>query len=366
MSETLFADADTMYRAFVEKDPAFDGLFFTGVTTTGIFCRPTCNARKPRRDNVVFFPTAREALLAGYRPCRVCRPVEPPGAAPEPVRNILAEVEADPSLRLRDGDLRARGIDPVALRRWFKKNHGLTFQGYVRALRIGAAFGRIRHGETATAAAFEHGWESLSGFGEAFRKLMGTPPTGVQGPVIKVTRLDSPLGPMLAGASEDGICLLEFVDRRMIATQLARLGKLFGATLVPGASPFFDRLADELRAYFAGMLRRFESPLDLRGTAFQARVWSGLLSIPYGQTRTYSEQAKLIGAPGSVRAVARANGDNRIAVVVPCHRVVGADGSLTGYGGGLWRKRWLLDLERASLGGKPEMDAQPQRHASPA
>jgi AraC family transcriptional regulator of adaptative response/methylated-DNA-[protein]-cysteine methyltransferase len=338
-----------MYRALVERDPGFDGLFYTGVTTTGIFCRPTCTARKPHRENVVFFPTAREALLAGYRPCRVCRPVEPPAATPEPVRHLLAEVEGDPSLRLRDADLRARGIDPVGLRRWFKRNHGLTFQGYVRALRIGAAFGRIKHGDTATEAAFDHGWESLSGFGDAFRKVMGTPPTRARGPVITMTRLETPLGPMLAGATDDGICLLEFIDRRMIETQLVRLARLFRGTMVPGTSLHFDLLSDELRRYFAGGLRNFSSPLDLRGTAFQKDVWSALLTIPYGHTRSYADQARLLGVPRAIRAVARANGDNRIAVLVPCHRVVGSDGSLTGYGGGLWRKRWLLDLERTTL-----------------
>ena len=352
MSDRLLPDGETMYRALVEKDPAFDGLFFTGVTTTGVFCRPTCTARKPRRENVVFFSTARDALLAGYRPCQVCRPVQPPGAMPEVVRQLLDEVEADPSLRLRDADLRSRGIDPTALRRWFKKNHGLTFQGYVRTLRIGAAFGRIKHGDTATAAAFDHGWDSLSGFGEAFRKVMGTPPTGAPDRVITVTRIETPLGPMLAGATDDGICLLEFVDRRMIETQLVRLQKLLGENLVPGTRKHFDRLAAELHRYFAGELHRFESPLDMRGTEFQRKVWSALLTIPYGQTRSYSEQARLLGAPSAVRAVARANGDNRIAIVIPCHRVVGSDGSLTGYGGGLWRKRWLLDLERLSLEGK--------------
>ena len=349
MSERSLPDGETMYRALVERDPGFDGLFYTGVTTTGIFCRPTCTARKPHRENVVFFPTAREALLAGYRPCRVCRPVEPPAATPEPVRQLLAEVEGDPSLRLRDADLRARGIDPVGLRRWFKRNHGLTFQGYVRALRIGAAFGRIKHGDTATEAAFDHGWESLSGFGDAFRKVMGTPPTRARGPVITMTRIETPLGPMLAGATDDGICLLEFTDRRMIETQLVRLAKIFRGTMVPGTSLHFDLLSDELRRYFAGELRNFSSPLDLRGTAFQKDVWSALLTIPYGHTRSYADQARLLGVPSAIRAVARANGDNRIAVLVPCHRVVGSDGSLTGYGGGLWRKKWLLDLERTSL-----------------
>lgn len=339
-----------MYRALVERDPAFDGLFFTGVTTTGIFCRPTCTAKKPRRENVVFFPTAREALLAGYRPCLLCRPVETPAATPEPVRRLLDEVEADPGLRLTDSEVRARGIDPTALRRWFKKNHGMTFQGYLRALRIGAAFGRIRHGETATAAAFDHGWESMSGFGEAFRKIVGSSPTRAGSPPVTVTRIETPLGPMLAGSSDAGVCLLEFVDRRMLETQVERLAGIFKTPLVPGSSPHFESLADELRRYFAGELRRFSVPLDMRGTEFQKKVWAGLLAIPYGATRSYAEQARSLGVAEAIRAVARANGDNRIAVVIPCHRVVGADGSLTGYGGGLWRKRWLLDLERQSAG----------------
>jgi len=338
-------DGDTMYRALVEKDPDFDGLFVTGVTTTGIFCRPTCSARKPRRDHVVFFASTHEALLAGYRPCRVCRPVEPPAATPEPVRRLLAEVEADPSLRLKDQDLRDRGLDPAGLRRWFRRNHGMTFQGYLRALRLGAAFGRMRQGETATAAAFDHGWESLSGFAEAFQKLLGATPTRAAD-AVTVTRIETPIGPMLAGASAAGVCLLEFVDRRGIETQVRRLARAFDAALVPGASPRLDALAEELRRYFAGELRRFTVPLDLRGTPFQEQVWRALVTIPYGETRSYAEQARLIGAPAATRAVARANGDNRIAIVVPCHRVVGADGTLTGYGGGLWRKRYLLDLEQ--------------------
>ncbi|MBI5478725.1 MAG: bifunctional transcriptional activator/DNA repair protein Ada [Deltaproteobacteria bacterium] len=338
-----------MYRALVEKDPDFDGLFVTGVTTTGIFCRPTCTARKPRRDHVVFFATSRDALLAGYRPCRVCRPVESPAATPEPVRRLLAEVEADTSLRLKDQDLRERGLDPAALRRWFRRHHGMTFQGYQRALRLGAAFGRMKQGETATAAAFDHGWESLSGFADAFRKLLGAAPSRVVGSLVTVTRLETPLGPMLAGASDAGVCLLEFVDRRMIETQVRRLARRLGAALVPGVSPHLDGLAEEVRRYFAGDLRRFTVPLDLRGTPFQEQVWAALLTIPYGATRSYAEQARLIRAPSATRAVARANGDNRVAIVVPCHRVVGADGTLTGYGGGLWRKRFLLDLERRAL-----------------
>jgi AraC family transcriptional regulator of adaptative response/methylated-DNA-[protein]-cysteine methyltransferase len=338
-------DPETMFRAFTEKDPAFEGLFFTGVTTTGIFCRPTCGAQKPRRDHVVFFATAREALGAGYRPCRLCRPQEAAAAAPDAVRRLLADLEADPTLRPSDEELRGRGIEPAGLRRWFKRHHGMTFHAYVRALRVGAAFARIRQGDTATAAAFEHGWESLSGFGEAFRRVLGAAPTRAAGPLVTVSWVATPLGPMVAGASERGVCLLEFVGEQM-AEQLARVGRLLEARLVPGASAHLEQLAAELGRYFAGELRRFAVPLDPRGTPFQQAAWAALREIPYGETRTYAEQARAIGRPQAVRAVARANGDNRIAVVIPCHRIVGADGTLTGYGGGLWRKHWLLERER--------------------
>jgi AraC family transcriptional regulator of adaptative response/methylated-DNA-[protein]-cysteine methyltransferase len=353
MTERALPGPDTLYRALVEKDAAYDGLFFAGVTTTGIFCRPVCTARKPKRDHVVFYPSARDALLAGYRPCKVCRPMAPPDETPEAVRALLADLAADPALRLKDADLRARGLEPAGLRRWFKKNHGMTFQGYQRALRLGVAFGQLKQGESAAAAAFDTGWGSLSGFGGAFKALTGAAPTHAEGPIISVARIETPLGPMLGGAVEGGVCLLEFVDRRMIETQIARLRKLFKAALVPGQHPALDRLAAELKRYFDGALREFTVPLDLRGTPFQTRVWNALRTIRFGSTRSYGEQARRLGAPQAVRAVARANGDNRIAILVPCHRVVGADGSLTGYGGGLWRKRWLLDHERghAATGG---------------
>jgi AraC family transcriptional regulator of adaptative response/methylated-DNA-[protein]-cysteine methyltransferase len=347
MSERTLPDDETMYRALLEKDPQYDGVFFTGVRTTGIFCRSVCTARKPKRENVSFFADARQALLAGYRPCRVCHPLECRGVPPPELKALLEEIEREPSLRLPDAALRARGVDPVALRRWFKKQHGLTFQAYLRALRIGAAFGRIAHGDRAIDAAFDAGWESPSAFNEAFKKLAGVAPSGARdGALVKVTRIPTELGPMLAGATEKGICLLEFVDRPMLPTQLDRVRKLHGAALLPGTSPFFERLSDELERYFRGELTVFTVPLDVAGTEFQRKVWAMLRTIPYGETRSYREQARLIGKPEAVRAVARANGDNRVAIVIPCHRVVGSDGQLTGYGGGLWRKKWLLDLER--------------------
>jgi AraC family transcriptional regulator of adaptative response/methylated-DNA-[protein]-cysteine methyltransferase len=338
-----------MLHAFLERDVSFDGIFYTGVTTTGIFCRPACTARRPKREHIIFFPRAGDALAAGYRPCKLCRPMEPRGTPPGWIRQILEEVERDGLYRLSDGELRSRGLDPEALRRWFKRNHDMTFQTYLRLLRLGAAVGRIQHGDSVTEAAFEHGYDSLSGFNEAVQKAFGGSGNQLHGTtLITVSRIPTPLGPMLAGATEKGLCLLEFVDRRMLETQLTSLQRRLQGRIVPGAHPLFDKLAEELKGYFAGTLKEFTLPLDTRGTDFQMLAWSALRTIPYGSTRSYKEQAEAIGMPSAVRAVARANSDNRIAILIPCHRVIGADGSLTGYGGGLWRKRYLLNLELES------------------
>jgi AraC family transcriptional regulator of adaptative response/methylated-DNA-[protein]-cysteine methyltransferase len=336
-----------MYRASVARDASYEGIFVMAVRTTGIFCRPSCPAKKPAPENVEFFATPREALAHGYRPCKRCRPMEPSGATPEPIGRILEELESDPALRLRDGDLRGRGVDPAALRRWFMANHGMTFHAYQRARRLSRALGQLIDGSEITQTAFENGYDSLSGFQEALRKITGRSPARSRAStVVELTRILTPLGPMLAGATSDGICLLEFTDRRMLATQLKRIATRLDAHFVPGSNAITSALERELAAYFAGELREFTLPLVMPGSDFQVSVWNMLRSIPYGQTRSYSEQAAAIGNPAAVRAVARANGDNRIAIIIPCHRVIGADGALTGYGGGLWRKRYLLALEQ--------------------
>jgi AraC family transcriptional regulator of adaptative response/methylated-DNA-[protein]-cysteine methyltransferase len=347
---TDLPDEKTMYQALADRDAQFEGLFFLGVRSTGIFCRPGCPARKPKKENVDFFPAARDALLAGYRPCKRCRPMEPKDLTPPAIQRLLADMNADPQQRLKDADLHRYGLQPSQVRRWFKKHHGLTFQGYLRGLRIGRALGRINAGEKVIDSAFESGYESLSGFTGAFKKKMGRSPAHSAGaPVIFLARLVTPLGPMVAGAARQGICLLEFSDRRMLETQFARLEKRFHARLLPGPSEHLDALRRELDLYFQGRLREFKVPLVMEGTEFQEKVWRALLTIPYGQTRSYKQQAVMIGRPRAVRAVGRANGDNRIAIVVPCHRVIGEDGRLTGYGGGLWRKRFLLDLEQKNI-----------------
>jgi AraC family transcriptional regulator, regulatory protein of adaptative response / methylated-DNA-[protein]-cysteine methyltransferase len=336
-----------MERAFYSRDTSYDAVFVSGVRTTGVFCRPSCPARKPLRRNVEYFATVREALFAGYRPCRRCRPLEADGRPPEWAARLLAAVEKTPERRLRSADLRAMGVSPERARRFFRKEYGMTFDAYARARRLGRALDLLREGEGLDAAALDSGYESLSGFREAFGKHFGGPPgRGRSGECVLASWLRTPLGPMVAAATSRGVCLLEFTDRRMLEKQLGILGGRLRLAVAPGENDHLRRLRDEMDGYFAGRLRSFGVPLHTTGTPFQERVWRELSLIPYGETRSYADVARAVGSPGAVRAVGQANGMNRIAVVLPCHRVVNASGKLGGYGGGLWRKVRLLALEQ--------------------
>jgi len=348
MNNSILPNKKIMYNALLNKDSSYEGIFFAGIKTTGIFCRPSCNARKPKKENVEYFSSVNEALQYGYRPCKVCHPFQNKGEVPSWLKLLLKEIDQNQNLKLKDADLRKRGIDPARIRRWFKKNHGITFQAYLRMLRINSAFGRIKHGEKVIESAFNGGYESLSGFTESFKKSTGfSPSKSKYNKVITVTRMLTPLGPMLAGATDEGICLLEFVDRRMLETQIKQLKKYLHAELVPGNNKYFDELSYQLKEYFDGERKVFDVPLHFLGTEFQLQVWIELQKIPYGKSRSYKEQAIAINNPKAVRAVARANGENRIAIIIPCHRVIGNNGELVGYGGGIWRKQYLLNLEKA-------------------
>lgn len=296
--------------------------------TTNVFCRPSCPARKPLERNVRFFETEREALFAGFRPCRRCRPMREDDAPPW-IAAIMARIDERPDERLRDGELRRDGVDPGRARRWFQARFGLTLHAYARARRLGESLRRIRNG---------------SGRGEL---PIGAPTSRTGGAPIPTTMIESPLGPLVAAAVDDGICLLEFSDRRMLEQQFVILRRRFGRSAAPGDHPHFATLRRELDAYFAGDPARLDVPISAPGSRFQQSVWEAVRAIPRGQTRTYEAIARSIGSPGAARAVGRANGMNRLAILIPCHRVVTAAGTLGGYGGGIWRKEALLDLERA-------------------
>jgi AraC family transcriptional regulator of adaptative response/methylated-DNA-[protein]-cysteine methyltransferase len=339
-----------MERAYQRSDASYDGVFYLGVRTTGVFCRPSCPARKPRPENVEFFPDPAHAVSAGFRPCLRCRPLDH-DRAPAWVKRLLEAVDRRPDAPVRERDLRAMGIEPARVRRYFASRYGLTFAAYCRARRLARAFDRLRGGEEIDAAVFETGYESHSGFREAFRKAFGEPPGRVDDAAcIRIAWIDTPVGPMIAGASDAGVCLLEFAEPGRLERQVSALRRRYRSAVAPADHPHLTALRAELAEYFAGTRRAFSVPLDARGTPFEERVWRELLRIPYGETRAYADVARAVGSPAAVRAVGRANGMNRIAIVIPCHRVVNKSGALGGYGGGLWRKRRLLHLE---TGGGP-------------
>ncbi len=338
-----------MQRAVDRSDASYDGIFFVAIRTTGIFCRPSCPARRALMKNREFFATPRQAIFAGYRPCKRCRPMETDGRPPDWVAQLLREVERDPQARWRDRDLRRMAIDPARARRYFNRHHGMTFQAYCRGRRMGEALNRIKRGAKLDDVALGNGYDSHSGFREAFVKTFGRPPgQGRTAGGVTVAWAESPVGPLLMGATDEGVCLLEFTDRRALETQIATVRRRFACALVPGTHRYLKQLQDELNRYFAGELTEFTVPLVYPGSPFQRQVWDQLQQIPYGETRSYEDVARAVGTPSAQRAVGTANGKNRIAIVIPCHRVVNKDGKLGGYGGGLWRKQFLLDLERGT------------------
>lgn len=262
------------------------------------------------------------------------------------MRTLVERVARDPETRLRDADLRAMGVEPERARRHFKRRFGMTFHAYARGHRLSSAFSRLRAGSDLDDVALGSGFESHSGFREAFARVFGEAPGRARArDCVRLAWIESPLGPLLAGATGTSVCLLEFTDRRMLEAQLRTVRRRLGPA-VPGSSPVLDRLRDELQQYFAGRLREFTVGLTAPGTPFEDRVWKALRTIPYGETWSYERLAQAVGSPGASRAVGSANGRNRISILIPCHRVVNKDGRLGGYGGGLWRKEALLHLER--------------------
>jgi AraC family transcriptional regulator of adaptative response/methylated-DNA-[protein]-cysteine methyltransferase len=337
----------TMYQALTNRDSEFEGVFWVAVKSTGIFCRPTCRSKKPKPENVEFFATTSEALYAGYRPCLRCRPLDRQKQPPELVSRLSQEIEKAPSGKITNDQLRSMGIDPSTARRQFKRYYGMTFQAYHRSRRMGLALHEIRKGESVIGAQIDHGFESASGFYDAFKQVFGIPPSKAADVKYLLAKwLDTPLGAMLALADNEGIHLLEFVDRRGLENEIKQIRKCLGVFIVPGTNEHLESIRDEINCYFEGNLIEFCTPIVLGGTSFEKSVWKILRTIPSGQTRSYSQIAASLGKLSASRAVGRANGRNCLAIIVPCHRVIRADGALCGYGGGIWRKQWLLDHER--------------------
>jgi AraC family transcriptional regulator of adaptative response/methylated-DNA-[protein]-cysteine methyltransferase len=344
--------ADFAWKQLAARDP--QARFFYGVATTGVFCRPTCSSRRPLRSNVRFFRTAAEALAAGFRACKRCRPaggslLDKSRAATDRVR---AHIEAHFDRRVRLEELgRVARLSPFTVQRLFKREMGVSPLEYQRALRASRLRGALKQGGTVTDAIYNAGFSSSSRAYEAHQLGM-TPQRfaqGGKGERIGHASARTPFGWVIVGATERGLCWLALAGTKAEAEKTLR-AEFPLATLRrdPALARWIDAAIANVREG-TDLVRNQESGerLDLRGTVFQLRVWNALRQIPRGQTRTYSQLARDMGDPNATRAVARACALNRVSVLVPCHRVVGADGSLTGYRWGVERKRRLLEAERS-------------------
>lgn len=342
------SDFDMLYEALLNRDPSYDGRVYVCVASTGIFCRLTCPARKPKRENCTFYETVAECIDAGFRPCKRCKPTTPQASADPVVKPLIEALEGKPGYRWREPDIVRMGLDPSTVRRAFKRHFGMTFLEMARQRRLQEGFSTLAEGGKVIDAQITAGFESPSAFREAFAKILGQAPgTFSQDPMLFADWVPSPLGPLIAVTDRTQLHLLEFLDRRALPAEFRKLQGFAKGNIGFGRTEITDQIQDELRLFFDGSSGVFETKLALHGSTFTRDVWRELLKIPAGGTRSYSELARELGRPEAVRAVARANGANQIAIVVPCHRVLGADGSLTGYGGGLWRKQRLIELERS-------------------
>ena len=334
------------WKAVLSRDASADGAFYYAVHPTGVYCRPTCPSRRPLRANVAFFEDIDSAERANFRPCLRCRPkeVSPQQRVVAHILQLLDTVEVPPSLAELS---EAVGLSSSHLQRVFKRATGLSPKQYAAAQRLQRFKAGLKQGCSVTGAMYDAGYGSSRGLYEKASQQLGMAPgaykRGGEAEQIAYTLTDSPLGRMLVAATERGICALRFGEDDALIQELQ--SEYPHATLVPNrraVAPYIRAALDHL----SGRHARLDLPLDVQATAFQSRVWDALREIPYGQTRSYREVAHMIGEPEAVRAVARACASNPVALVVPCHRVVRADGELSGYRWGVQRKRVVLDRER--------------------
>jgi AraC family transcriptional regulator of adaptative response/methylated-DNA-[protein]-cysteine methyltransferase len=335
-------DPDAAWQQILARDR--DAEFIYGVTTTGVFCRPGCASRRPLRKNVRIFSTETQARTAGFRPCKRCCGTI---ASREPVSEIRNYIESHADRAVSLAELaKLVKLSPFTVQRLFKQQMGVSPLQYQRALRAGALRGALKQGETVTNAIYNAGFSSSSRAYEGSQ--LGMTPArfaqGGRGETIAWCSAPSPFGWILVGATHRGLCWLSLAATKAEAE--ATLRAEFGAAALQ-RDPTLSKFVESALAKVSKRAdQRTSVPLDLRGTAFQLRVWQALCSIPRGQTKSYSELAKDLGNPNAARAVARACATNRVALIVPCHRVVGVSGSLTGYRWGVERKKNLLAAER--------------------
>lgn len=356
-------DEERCWSAVLAKDKNQDGRFFFGVITTGVYCRPSCPARAPLRQNVRFYTSRAEAESDGLRPCLRCRPsaITTVDANRIRIRRLCEYIRnhCRSGAPLNLDDLAKQvGLSAFHLQRTFKAIAGVTPKEYVESCRMEALKDALREGESITMAIYEAGFGSNSRVYERVDTRLGMTPSqyraGGQGVAISYVAVESPLGPMMIGATDRGLCFLQFGDS--YETLLDNLRDEYpAASLQKLAEPYPEQLTawmDALWQYLRREKIRLDLPIDVNATAFQLKVWKYLQSIPYGEVQSYSEVARAIGQPRAIRAVARACSANRIALVIPCHRVIRGSGELGGYRWGIQRKRTLIDQERAVAAGE--------------
>jgi AraC family transcriptional regulator, regulatory protein of adaptative response / methylated-DNA-[protein]-cysteine methyltransferase len=358
MTETRQVDAarapardEERWQAVKRRDPAFDGRFLFAVRTTGVYCRPSCASRPAKRENVSFFSTAAEAETAGYRACKRCGPdkLGEPDPQIEAVSRACQRIErAEEAPKLAELAAKA-GLSPYHFHRVFKSITGVTPKAYAAEMRARRAADKLRTAETVTEAIYDAGFNSSSRFYESTAARLGMTPGAVRrggaGARIRFAVGEASLGAVLVAATDKGVCAILLGDD---PEALVRdLEDRFPRAELQGGDAEFERMVAEVVGLIEAPGQRLDLPLDIRGTAFQQRVWAALRAIPPGKTATYTEIARAIGRPKAVRAVAQACGANPLAVAIPCHRVVRADGDLSGYRWGIERKRKLIDREAA-------------------
>ena len=335
------------YHILSTRDKNYAGVFIAAIRTTGIYCRPGCPARTPREENCEFFDTSAAAKQAGYRACKRCHPDTPFTPPLDYVDAALTLLKQTPTKVWREQDVRAQGWDNSKLRRQFQKRFGMTFLAYARAQRLKVAAKSLGDGESVINAQIDAGYGSASGFRAAYKAQFGSAPSLSGAAPLYVDWIETPLGRMMSIADEQALYLLEFIDRKNMQGQMARLMRYYTRPIMAGRTDISDHIRAELAAYFDGQLQRFTVPLALSGTPFQSSVWRALMYIPYGQTRSYAQLAVEIGSEKAVRAVASSNARNALAIIIPCHRVISKSGAMAGYAGGVERKVQLLTLEGA-------------------
>ncbi len=356
-SQRTIADGDACWEVCLSKDSSMDGVFVVAVKTTGIYCRPSCPARKPKRENVLFFLDCDEAEANGFRPCLRCHPrLVIPDERPEALRRACEFLEDEEGGTLAEVSARA-GISTFQLQRLFKRTLGMTPGRYREARRVERLKEGLRNGRSVTRAMYDAGYSSSSRLYESAGEHLGmTPATygrGGRGVTVRYHISGSPLGYLLVAGTERGVCAVRLGESA--ADLRAALEAEFPQAHIEPDAGTIGGWVSQIAEQLEGARPRLDLPVDVQGTAFQRRVWQALREIAYGSTRTYAEIAEAIGQPRAARAVGQACASNPVPLVIPCHRVIRSDGDPGGYGLGVERKRRLLEMEKARAG--PETKA---------